>query len=211
MSITVPSPTVPMTSPSAFPTSTPDTVTRYTRAWVTRAVVGLNLCPFAKAPLVKGQVRIVASDARDLPALLLHLADELRFLAQADPAETETTLLVHPHVLGDFTEFNQALDAVDSLVDALGLEGEIQVASFHPQYQFAGTEASDVANATNRSPYPTLHLLREDSIDRAVEAFPEPEAIVDANLRTLDALGAHGWAALEAQCRIDATATPEAP
>ena len=197
---------------------TPDTAVQHTRAWVTRAVVGLNLCPFAKAPLVKGQVRFVASDARDLPALLLHLADELRFLAQADPAQTETTLLIHPHVLADFHDFNQALDAVDSLVDALGLEGEIQVASFHPQYQFAGTQADDMANATNRSPYPTLHLLREDSIDRAVEAFPEPEAIVDANLRMLDSLGAEGWAALEAQCRIDATAaareppaTPESP
>ena len=189
----------------------PEAVVQHTRAWVTRAVVGLNLCPFAKAPLVKGQVRFIVSDARDLPALLLHLADELRHLAQADPAETETTLLIHPQVLADFTEFNQALDAVDSLVDALGLEGQIQVASFHPQYQFAGTDAHDMGNATNRSPYPTLHLLREDSIDRAVEAFPEPEAIVDANLRALDALGADGWAALVAQCKIDATKTPEPP
>ena len=189
----------------------PEAVVQHTRAWVTRAVVGLNLCPFAKAPLVKGQVRFIVSDARDLPALLLHLADELRHLAQADPAETETTLLIHPQVLADFTEFNQALDAVDSLVDALGLEGQIQVASFHPQYQFAGTDAHDMGNATNRSPYPTLHLLREDSIDRAVEAFPEPEAIVDANLRALDALGADGWAALVAQCKIDATKTLEPP
>jgi len=200
MSFTLPDSTVPMT---------PDAVIQHTRAWVTRAVVGLNLCPFAKAPLVKGQVRFVASGARDLPALLLHLADELRFLARADPAETETTLLIHPHVLAAFTDFNQALDAVDSLVDALGLEGELQVASFHPQYQFAGTDAHDMANATNRSPYPTLHLLREDSIDRAVEAFPEPEEIVDANLHTLEALGAEGWAALVEQCRIDATQTSE--
>ena len=189
----------------------PEAVVQHTRAWVTRAVVGLNLCPFAKAPLVKGQVRFIVSDARDLPALLLHLTDELRHLAQANPAETETTLLIHPQVLADFTEFNQALDAVDSLVDALGLEGQIQVASFHPQYQFAGTDAHDMGNATNRSPYPTLHLLREDSIDRAVEAFPEPEAIVDANLRALDALGADGWAALVAQCKIDATKMPEPP
>ncbi len=209
MSATAPTPPAPPPAPTLAPT--PDTAVQHTRAWVTRAVVGLNLCPFAKAPLVKGQVRIVASDARDLPALLLHLAAELRHLAQADPAETETTLLVHPHVLGDFADFNQALDAVDSLVDALGLEGEIQVASFHPQYQFAGTDLHDVSNATNRSPYPTLHLLREDSIDRAVEAFPEPEAIVDANLRTLDALGAEGWAALVEQCRIDATQASEPP
>ena len=196
---------------SALDATSPETVVQHTRAWVTRDVVGLNLCPFAKAPLIKGQVRFAVSDARDLPSLLLHLADELRHLAQAEPAETETTLLIHPHVLGDFTQFNQALDAVDSLVDALGLEGEIQVASFHPQYQFAGTDMHDVSNATNRSPYPTLHLLREDSIDRAVEAFPEPDAIIEANLRTLDALGTAGWAALEAQCRIDAATPPEPP
>ena len=186
-------------------------VARHTRAWVTRAVVGLNLCPFAKAPLVKGQVRFVVSTARDVPALLLQLADELRHLAQADPAETETTLLIHPQVLADFSDFNEALDAVDSLVDALGLEGVLQVASFHPQYQFAGTDADDMSNATNRSPYPTLHLLREASIERAVEAFPEPEAIVDANLRTLDALGAEGWKALASQCRIDAFIAPTTP
>ena len=174
----------------------PEAVVQHTRAWVTRAVVGLNLCPFAKAPLVKGQVRFIVSDARDLPALLLHLADELRHLAQADPAETETTLLIHPQVLADFTEFNQALDAVDSLVDALGLEGQIQVASFHPQYQFAGTDAHDMGNATNRSPYPTLHLLREDSIERAVQAFPEAEAIYERNIETLRRLGPEGWGRL---------------
>ena len=184
-----------------------EVVARHTRAWVTRAVVGLNLCPFAKAPLVKGQVRFVVSMARDVPALLLQLADELRHLARTEPAETETTLLIHPQVLADFGDFNQALDHVDSLVDALGLEGVLQVASFHPQYQFAGSDADDTSNATNRSPYPTLHLLREGSIDRAVEAFPEPEAIVDANLRTLDALGAAGWAELQAACRIDASIT----
>ena len=188
-----------------------EVVARHTRAWVTRVVVGLNLCPFAKAPLVKGQVRFVVSSARDVPALLLQLADELRHLAQADPAETETTLLIHPQVLSDFGEFNQALDAVDSLVDALGLEGVLQVASFHPQYQFAGTDADDMSNATNRSPYPTLHLLREASIERAVDAFPEPEAIVDANLRTLDVHGAAGWGALQAACRIDASITSTKP
>ena len=196
-------------------TAEPDTevVARHTRAWVARAVVGLNLCPFAKAPLVKGQVRFVVSTARDVPALLLQLADELRHLAQADPAETETTLLIHPQVLADFADFNQALDAVDSLVDALGLEGVLQVASFHPEYQFAGSDADDMSNATNRSPYPTLHLLREASIDRAVEVFPEPESIVDANLRTLDALGTEGWAAVQAACRIDACIqfTPPGP
>ena len=189
----------------------PDLVISHTRAWVTRAVVGLNLCPFAKAPMVKGQVRFVVSGARDLPALLLQLADELRRLAQASPDAIETTLLMHPNVLGDFLDFNQALNAVDSLVDALGLQGVLQVASFHPHYRFAGSDAHDLGNATNRAPYPTLHLLREASVERAVAAFPEGHAIVDANLRTLDALGAEGWAALQVQCRIDAAAAPGAP
>ena len=193
-----------LTRPMPTASFDPDTVVAHTRAWVTRAVVGLNLCPFAKAPLVKGQVRFVASEARSVPALLLELADELRTLAQADPAEAETTLLIHPQVLTDFSDFNQALDAVEGLVDALGLEGVLQVASFHPDYQFAGTDADDPGNATNRSPYPTLHLLREDSIERAVQAFPEADTIVDANLQALAALGVDGWAALQMQCRIDA-------
>jgi hypothetical protein len=117
---------------------------------------------------------------------------------------TDTTLLIHPRVLTDFLDFNDFLGAADEALAQLGLDGVLQVASFHPQFQFAGTEADDVTNATNRSPYPTLHLLREASIARAVEAFPQPEAIYEANMRTLEALGAEGWAALQAQCKADA-------
>lgn len=174
-----------------------------TRAWVDRAVIGLNLCPFAKGPQVKGQVRYVLSDAHDTEALLADLVTELQRLVATPIDQTETTLLVHPQVLGDFIDYNHFLELADHAVAALDLDGVIQVASFHPQYQFAGTAANDVTNATNRSPYPTLHLIREDSIDRAVAAFPEAEAIYEVNITTMERLGADGWAALQQQCRDD--------
>jgi uncharacterized protein len=182
-----------------------------TLAWVTRAVVGLNLCPFAKAPLVKDQIRCVASDVRDTQALLDVLRDELELLAQAQPERIETTLIVHPNALVDFAEFNHFLDDADRLLDAMDLTGIIQVASFHPQYQFADTDENDMGNASNRSPYPTLHLLREESVERAVQAFPEAETIFEANIRTLEALGPDGWAELQAQCRQDAQAQGDPP
>lgn len=175
-----------------------------TRAWVKRAVIGLNLCPFAKAALAKNQIRYVLCDAADPQALLATLRDELRFLHEADPARVDTTLLIHPQVLTDFADFNDFLAVADAAVRDLGLEGVLQVASFHPHYQFAGTAPDDLENATNRSPCACLHLLREDSIARAIEAFPEPEAIFEANIRTLETLGPQGWAELQAACRHDA-------
>lgn len=164
-----------------------------TRRWLERAVIGLNLCPFAKAVYIKQQVRFALSDARDTETLLHQLHDELQWLHAADPQEIDTTLIVHPHVLGDFRDYNDFLDLADGLIAQLGLEGEIQVASFHPDYQFAGTAYDDVGNCTNRAPYPTLHLLREASVERAVEAFPDPEAIVERNIAALEKLGAEGW------------------
>jgi hypothetical protein len=173
-----------------------DTVIADTRTWLEEAVIGLNLCPFAKAVHVKGQIRYVVSEATDIEALQQALVEQLRDLALADPAEVDTTLLIHPLVLQDFEDFNQFLGIAEETVEALGLEGVLQVASFHPQFQFVDTEADDITNATNRSPYPTLHLLREESIDRAVEAFPEAESIYEANIETMRRLGADGWAAL---------------
>jgi hypothetical protein len=114
----------------------------------------------------------------------------------------ETTLLVHPRVMGDFAEFNDFLAIAEDTVAELGLEGVLQVASFHPDYQFEGTEPDDITNATNRSPYPTLHLIREESIDRAVAAFPEAETIYEANMATMEQLGPDGWAALQQRWRI---------
>jgi len=180
-----------------------------TRAWVDRAVIGLNLCPFAKAPQVKGQVRYVVSTATDPAALLSDLINELETLAEANPDKIETTLLIHPQVLADFAEYNDFVAVAEDTVAELDLEGIIQVASFHPDYQFDGTEPDDVSNATNRSPYPTLHLIREASIDRAVAAFPEAEAIFEVNIETLRQLGPEGWATLKRQCRDDAT-SPDA-
>jgi hypothetical protein len=182
-----------------------------TRAWVDRAVIGLNLCPFAKAPQVKGQLRYVVSKAVEPEALLADLIAELTLLANADPEETDTTLLIHPSVLADFLDFNDFLDLADAALLDMDLDGTIQLASFHPQYQFAGSAPDDVDNATNQSPYPTLHLIRETSIERAVAAIPNASSIFDANIATLRRLGPAGWRELQAQCRADAAAGEMAP
>jgi hypothetical protein len=164
-----------------------------TQDWVVKAVIGLNLCPFAKAVHVKEQIKYVVSEARSVEALLEELAKELEYLAEVSPEKTDTTLLIHPYVLQDFLDYNDFLELADSLLEELKLDGELQIASFHPQYQFANTEFDDITNFTNRSPYPTLHLIREDSIDKAVEAFPEAEAIFETNMQTMEKLGLEGW------------------
>ena len=168
-----------------------------TRAWLEHAVIGLNLCPFAKAVHVKGQVQYLVSDAADVETLQAHLAQAMQQLVATDPEVTDTVLLIHPRVLQDFEDFYQFLGIAEDTLAALDLEGVLQVASFHPQFQFADTEPEDIGNATNRAPYPTLHLLREDSIDRAVEAFPQAEEIFEANIETMEDLGAEGWARLQ--------------
>ena len=167
--------------------------TAATRHWLEQAVIGLNLCPFAKAVHVKDQIRWVESPARDAQGLLDDLLRELQLLAAADPETVETTLLIHPHALNDFLDYNDFLDVADAAIDELGLTGVLQVASFHPNYQFAGTAPDDVENLSNRSPHPMLHLLREDSIDRAVAAFPDTATIYERNIETLRRLGADGW------------------
>lgn len=178
--------------------STPDSlssndVIAATRRWVENAVIGLNLCPFAKAVYVREQIRFVASAASTPLELHDELVKELLLLRDAHPEEIDTTLLMHPRVLTDFLDYNDFLDVVDATVDELGLAGQIQVASFHPQYQFAGTAPDDIENHTNRAPYPTLHLLRESSIDRAVAAFPEASDIFNRNIATMRSLGLEGW------------------
>lgn len=177
--------------------SSDDTVIANIKAWIEKAVIGLNLCPFAKAVYVKDQIRYVVSHAQDADALLAELHIELQGLHAVDPAQTDTTLLIHPHVLTDFLDYNDFLDIANLAIDELDLDGEIQIASFHPNYQFAGTDADDIENYTNRAPYPILHLLRETSIDRAVEAFPEADAIYEKNMETLRNLGIQGWKQLK--------------
>jgi hypothetical protein len=138
-------------------------------------------------------VRYVLSDADTPQALLEQLGEELLRLRDTPAEEIDTTLLVHPRVLADFLDYNDFLDDADALVEALGLDGVLQVASFHPDYRFAGTEPDDIGNFSNRAPFPTLHLLREDSVERAVAAFPDPDAIVERNIETLRKLGIDGW------------------
>ena len=172
-----------------------------TRAWLEHAVIGLNLCPFAKAPHAKGQIRCVATPTDDPRVLLELLCDEIRRLVDVDPAQCETTLLIHPNVLVDFDDYNDFLGAAEAALNDLGADGVLQIASFHPAYRFDGAQADDIANATNRSPHPMLHLLREASVDRAVDAFPDASSIYERNIATLDALGAAGWERLSERWR----------
>ncbi len=166
------------------------------RAWIEQAVIGLNLCPFAKAVYVKDQVRIVVSRARHLDAFLDELDRELDLLRDTPAEQVDTTLLVHPTLFPDFFVFNDFMNVVDEVVEEHGLDGEIQVAHFHPAFVFEGVPEDDITNATNRAPYPTLHLLREDSVARAVASGDSAETIVERNLNTLRALGPEGWARL---------------
>ena len=171
----------------------PDAPVRDTRRWLERAVIGLNLCPFAKAVHVKGQVHYAVSTASQAGEVLQDLRLELDALLALDPAVRDTTLLIVPNCLRDFLEFNDFMTQATRRLGKLRLEGVIQLASFHPAFQFAGSEEGDIANFTNRSPYPTIHLLREASIDRAVAAITQPEAIYEANIETLRRLGPQGW------------------
>ena len=186
--------------------TTPDsaTVTEHTRQWLEKAVIGLNLCPFAKAPHVKNLVRISVSQARHLDGFLEDLDRELQLLGDTPADELETTLLVHPTLFPDFDTFNQMLDIADAAVVDNGLEGIVQIAPFHPDFQFEGTDSDDIGNYTNRSPYPTLHLIREDSIAKAAQAFPDASAIFERNIALLEKMGHEGWDKLDIpRCPFD--------
>lgn len=172
---------------------TDETVIAATRTWLERAVIGLNLCPFAKAVHVKEQIRYVVSAATTPEELLADLVRELEVLAEASAEKIDTTLLIHPQVLGDFLDYNDFLDLADDALEELQLDGILQIASFHPDYQFDGTEPDDIENFSNRAPFPTLHLLREDSIEQAVAAFPDAADIYERNIETLKKLGVEGW------------------
>ncbi|MDO8371607.1 MAG: DUF1415 domain-containing protein [Polaromonas sp.] len=175
---------------------TDDEVLTQTRHWLEKAVIGLNLCPFAKAVYVKNQVRLVVSHARHADDLLEDLDKELDLLVATPAEQIDTTLLIHPTLFDDFLDFNDFLEIAEGVVDEHGLDGVVQLASFHPKFQFEGTEPDDIGNYTNRAPFAILHLLREDSVERAVEAFPEADAIFDVNIETLEKLGYAGWKAL---------------
>jgi uncharacterized protein len=169
-----------------------DRVIAATRNWVEKAVIGLRLCPFAARPYLRGLIRYRVSEQQSPEGLAEELAEELLYLAAADPLRCETSLLIHPRVLRDFLDYNQFLDQADAAVAALGLRGELQIASFHPAYRFAGSAPDDVENYSNRSPYPMLHLLREHSVRQAAATFPEVNEISTRNIATLRQLGAAG-------------------
>jgi uncharacterized protein len=168
-----------------------------TQRWLERAVIGLNLCPFAKAEHVHGRIRYCVSEATRSDQLLLHLEQEIAYLLAQDPAKTETTLLIVPQMLADFLDYNDFLDDADAMLEHADPDAQLQIASFHPQYQFGGTAPDDMENYTNRSPYPMLHLLREDSVERAVASFPDAASIYERNIATLKNLGLEGWRALQ--------------
>jgi len=172
---------------------TNDEIIAATRRWLERSVIGLNLCPFAESVYRDGRVRFFVSEQRSASGLLEELRLELASLSSADSLRTETTLLIHPWVLSDFIEYNEFLGVCEAMIAEQGLEGELQVASFHPRYQFAGTQPEDIENYTNRSPYPMLHILREASIERAIAAMPDTDQIYLKNIRTLRELGHEGW------------------
>ncbi|WP_233203489.1 DUF1415 domain-containing protein [Limnohabitans sp. B9-3] len=173
-----------------------------TQTWLLQAVVGLNLCPFAKAMVVKDMVRYRVCLSTDPADWLALLRDELQHLAEADPDKLDTTLLIAPHALPDFLDFNDFLGDCDEVLSDLELDGVLQVADFHPRYQFGGTAEDDIENFTNRTPYPTLHLLREASIDKAVAAYPDASLIFERNIEVLNNLGHAGWSKLGIQSRV---------
>lgn len=182
---------------TTMPPAEPGTeVVAATRRWIERAVIGLGLCPFARAPYAQGRVRYRVSAARDTQALAADLREEARRLIASDPQEIETTLLIHPHVLGDFLDYNDFLDVAEAMLEELDLDADLQIASFHPHYQFGDAEIDAVENCTNRSPYPILHLLRADGVEAAIESVRDPEAIYRRNIDCLRRLGRAGWDAL---------------
>lgn len=185
-----------MGEPRAGPATLDEDVIASTQRWIERAVIGLNLCPFARAPFAQQRIRYVVSAARNPQALLEDLQHELLALHAAEPTACETTLLIHPHVLGDFLDFNDFLDITDAALRELELEGELQVANFHPDYRFADAADDAIENCTNRSPYPILHLLRESSVDAAIGSGIDTDAIYERNIETLRKLGTAGWRAL---------------
>jgi hypothetical protein len=169
-----------------------------TRHWVEHAVIGLNLCPFANSVFRKNQIEYRVSHAVDPQALLQDLSLSLQKVIETPDETLDTLLLIHPWVLTDFLDFNDFVGLAEELLEQSGLSGVLQIASFHPRYQFAGVAADDVTNATNRSPFPMLHLLREASLDRAIGSVPDTDDIVERNLELMRKLGDSGLRELQA-------------
>lgn len=183
-------------------------VVALTVQWLERAVIGLNLCPFAKGVHTKGQIHYAVTPAQTRSDLLEALKSELNGLLAQESSARDTTLLIAPRAFPDFLDFNDFVLECDRLLRRMKLDGVLQIASFHPQFQFANAPPHAITNYTNRSPFPILHLLREDSIDRAVAAFPQPDTIFEKNMQMLETLGSAGWDALGLQLPADAKFPP---
>ena len=179
-----------------------------TRSWLEEAVIGLNLCPFAESVHRNGQIAYYVSHAQDEDALRDDLIEAIAALTNADPEKIDTALLIHPHVLQDFELYNDFISWTTDFLEESGLEAVLQIASFHPEYQFAGTSANDITNCTNRSPFPMLHLLREASVDAALIALPDAARLVEKNLDTLRDLGSDGWDTLMQRVHTAAKSNP---
>jgi hypothetical protein len=156
--------------------------------WLSQVVIGLNLCPFASVPHKAGRVRKVVCDSADEACVAQALVEELHLLQASSTSELETTLLVTPHCFTNFLDYNEFLGLVDDLIEQLGWQGVFQVASFHPDYQFAGTHKEDDGNLTNCAPYPLFHLLREESLSRAVNGYPAVAQVPEINIKTMHSL-----------------------
>lgn len=172
-----------------------------TRSWIEHFVIPLNLCPFANKVFREQRIRYTLSSATTEKALLTTLEQELLYLNQTPSNEIDTSLLIHPHVLTDFFFYNDFLNKADDLITQLSLDGMIQIASFHPQYQFANTNSGDLENYTNRSPYPMLHLLRESSLEQAIQHYSNVDSIPENNINTMETLGDSGIKTRLAYCK----------
>lgn len=179
-------------------TPSDDDVLAATRRWLEQAVIGLNLCPFAKSVYVKDQVRLVVSRARHLDAFLDDLDRELELLKTTPAEQVDTTLLVHPTLFPEFLVFNDFLNVADDVLVEHELEGVIQIAPFHPDFVFEGEDEADMSHFTNRSPFPMLHLIREESLEKAIASFGDTDVIYERNIDVLRKLGPEGWRSLMA-------------
>jgi hypothetical protein len=170
------------------------------RQWVESVVIDLNLCPFAKRELDNDRVRFSVTEVSSTIELAVALESELDLLTREAPIET--TLLIHPNVLQDFADYNQFLGTADQLLVEMDLEGAFQIASFHPDYQFAGTRPDDPENYTNRSPYPVLHLLREESLEKAVASTPDVDQVPIRNIAIMNELGTERLRSILLACGV---------
>ncbi|HHP0479969.1 TPA: DUF1415 domain-containing protein [Vibrio campbellii] len=179
---------MPTRSTQESPNTDINAITEQVNKWLNDVVIGLNLCPFAAKPQRNKQIKIFVSEASQEEALLEDILLQLIELSNTEPEKLETTLVVVPNMLQDFWDYNFFIDWVEGLIKQQDWEGIFQVATFHPDYCFGGAEPEDDENLTNRSPYPVFHLIREESMEKVLKHYPDPESIPDTNIARVSAL-----------------------